>query len=169
MSSSSGLDMPNVDEAKKVVRNRTLPRQRSFQTQEINDGLTTRLSEIEVTSIFRNPNIYLPRNNDKNVPSDEVDTIQRVVDTIIDHSASGNSNCKNVHKTNQDQASDCSRKLMSPTNPFIFATLNLHASPHRLPRKRIRALNRECFVDNQHDDQQLNQYKVLNEIGKVRF
>ncbi|XP_071649344.1 uncharacterized protein [Temnothorax longispinosus] len=100
MSSSSGLDMPNVDEAKKVVRNRTLPRQRSFQTQEINDGLTTRLSEIEVTSIFRNPNIYLPRNNDKNVPSDEVDTIQRVVDTIIDHSASGNSNCKNVHKTN---------------------------------------------------------------------
>ncbi|XP_071649346.1 uncharacterized protein [Temnothorax longispinosus] len=92
MSSSSGLDMPNVDEAKKVVRNRTLPRQRSFQTQEINDGLTTRLSEIEVTSIFRNPNIYLPRNNDKNVPSDEVDTIQRVVDTIIDHSASGNSN-----------------------------------------------------------------------------
>ncbi|XP_071649347.1 uncharacterized protein [Temnothorax longispinosus] len=68
--------------------------------------------------------------------------------------------------TRIDQASDCSRKLMSPTNPFIFATLNLHASPHRLPRKRIRALNRECFVDNQHDDQQLNQYKVLNEIGK---
>lgn len=43
--SGSGLDMPNVDEAKEVVRDKTLPRQRSFETQEITDGLTTRLSK----------------------------------------------------------------------------------------------------------------------------
>lgn len=43
--SSSGLDMPNVDEAKEVVKDKTLPRQKSFETQEINDGLTTRLSK----------------------------------------------------------------------------------------------------------------------------
>ncbi|XP_071647307.1 calcium/calmodulin-dependent protein kinase kinase isoform X1 [Temnothorax longispinosus] len=190
VSSSSGLDMPNVDEAKEVVRNKTLPRQRSFQTQEINDGLTTRLSEIQVTSIFRNPNIYLPCNNDKNAPSDEVDTIQRVVDTTIDHSASGNSNCKNVHKTNVETiiASDNNRtidlrKLSLPDeagpSQRLFEKADVtyksvhsrypHASPHRLPRKRIRALNRECSVDSQHDGQQLNQYKVLNEIGKGSF
>lgn len=40
--SGSDLDMPNVDEAKEV-REKTLPRQRSFETHEINDGLTTRL------------------------------------------------------------------------------------------------------------------------------
>lgn len=43
--SSSGLDMPNVDEAKEVVRDKTLPRQKSFETQEINDGLTTHFSK----------------------------------------------------------------------------------------------------------------------------
>lgn len=43
--SGSGLDMSSVDEAKEVVRDKTLPRQRSFETQEINDGLTTRLSK----------------------------------------------------------------------------------------------------------------------------
>lgn len=42
--SGSDLDMPNVNEAKEV-REKTLPRQRSFETHEINDGLTTRLSK----------------------------------------------------------------------------------------------------------------------------
>lgn len=41
----SDLDMPNVDETKEVVRDKTLPRQTNFETQEINDGLTTRLSK----------------------------------------------------------------------------------------------------------------------------
>lgn len=43
--SGSDLDMPNVDEAKEVVRDKTLPRQKSFETHEINDGLTTRLGK----------------------------------------------------------------------------------------------------------------------------
>ncbi|XP_018364930.1 PREDICTED: calcium/calmodulin-dependent protein kinase kinase 2-like isoform X2 [Trachymyrmex cornetzi] len=188
--SSSDLDMPDVDEAKEVVREKTLPRQRSFETQEITDGLTTRLSDMQVTSIFKNPNIYLPRNSGKNAPSDEAGTIQRV-DTVIDHSG-GDSNCKNVHKTNVETiiASDNNRtvdlrKLSLPDeagpSQRLFEKADVtyksvhsrypHASPHRSPRKRIRALNRECSVDSQQHDnqQQLNQYKVLNEIGKGSF
>ncbi|XP_011863120.1 PREDICTED: calcium/calmodulin-dependent protein kinase kinase 1 isoform X2 [Vollenhovia emeryi] len=188
--SSSGLDMPNVDEAKEVVRDKTLPRQKSFEAHEINDGLTTRLSDLQVTSIFKNPNIYLPRNSGKNAPSDEADALQRV-DTVIDRADSGNSNCKNVNKTNVETiiASDNNRtvdlrKLSLPDeagpSQRLFEKADVtyksvhsrypHASPHRLPRKRIRALNRECSVDSQHDSQQqLNQYKVLNEIGKGSF
>lgn len=41
----SDLDMSNVDEAKEVVRDKTLPRQTNFETHEITDGLTTRLSK----------------------------------------------------------------------------------------------------------------------------
>ncbi|KAL0128210.1 hypothetical protein PUN28_003455 [Cardiocondyla obscurior] len=184
----SDLDMPNVDEAKETVRDKTLPRQISFETQEINDGLTTRLSDLQVTSIFKNPNIYLPRNSGKNAPTDEVDMLQRV-DTVIERS-SGNSNCKNAHKTNVETiiASDNNRtvdlrKLSLPDeagpSQRLFEKADVtyksvhsrypHASPHRLPRKRIRALNRECSVDSQQDGQQLNQYKVLNEIGKGSF
>jgi len=144
---------------------------------------------MQVTSIFKNPNIYLPRNSGKNAPSDEAGTIQRV-DTFIDHSG-GDSNCKNVHKTNVETiiASDNNRtvdlrKLSLPDeagpSQRLFEKADVtyksvhsrypHASPHRSPRKRIRALNRECSVDSQHDSQQqLNQYKVLNEIGKVRL
>ncbi|KAG5331872.1 KKCC2 kinase, partial [Acromyrmex charruanus] len=187
--SSSNLEMPDVDETKEVVREKTLPRQKSFETQEITEGLTTRLSDMQVTSIFKNPNIYLPRNSGKNAPSDEAGTIQRV-DTVIDHSG-GDSNCKNVHKTNVETiiASDNNRtvdlrKLSLPDeagpSQRLFEKADVtyksvhsrypHASPHRSPRKRIRALNRECSVDSQHDSQQqLNQYKVLNEIGKGSF
>ncbi|XP_012063321.1 PREDICTED: probable serine/threonine-protein kinase mkcB [Atta cephalotes] len=187
--SSSNLDMPDVDEAKEVVREKTLPRQKSFETQEITEGLTTRLSDMQVTSIFKNPNIYLPRNSGKNAPSDEAGTIQR--DTVIGHSG-GDSNCKNVHKTNVETiiASDNNRtvdlrKLSLPDeagpSQRLFEKADVtyksvhsrypHASPQRSPRKRIRALNRECSVDSQHDSQQqqLNQYKVLNEIGKGSF
>lgn len=142
-----------------------------------------------MTSIFKNPNIYLPRNTDKNAPSDEVEPLQRV-DTVIDHSDSGNSNCKNVNKTNVETiiASDHNRTVdlrklslpdeAGPSQQLFEKAVTYksvhsrypHASPHRLPRKRIRALNRECSVDSQHDSQQqLNQYKVLNEIGKVRI
>jgi len=149
------------------------------------------LGEMQVTSIFKNPNIYLPRNSGKNAPSDEVDTIQRVVDTVIDHSSSGDSNCKNVHKTNVETiiALDNNRtvdlrklSLADEAGPSqrLFEKADVtyksvhsrypHASPHRLPRKRTRALNREGSVDSQQDSQQqLNQYKVLNEIGKVRL
>lgn len=119
-----------------------------------------------------------------------MDAIQQV-DTVIDHSDSGNSNCKNAHKTNVETiiALDHNRtvdlrKLSLPDeagpSQRLFEKADVtyksvhsrypHASPHRLPRKRIRALNRECSVDSQHDSQQqLNQYKVLNEIGKVRL
>lgn len=145
---------------------------------------------MQVTSIFKNPNIYLPRNGGKNAPLDEVDTIQRVVDTVIDRS-SGDSNCKNVHKTNLETiiALDNNRtldlrKLSLPDeagpSQQLFEKADVtyksvhsrypHVSPHhRSPRKRIRAFNRECSVDSQHDSQQLNQYKVLNEIGKVKL
>lgn len=43
--SSSDLDMPNVDGTKEVAREKTLPRQKSFETHEITEGLTTRLSK----------------------------------------------------------------------------------------------------------------------------
>lgn len=51
-----------------------------------------------------------------------------------------------------------------------------YGSPQGSPRNRNRMLNRErsvgasiCgFVDSQQDSQHLNQYKVLDEIGKVR-
>jgi len=49
--SSSDLDMPN--ETKEVVREKTLPRQRSFETQEITDGLTTRLSKYTASLSMR--------------------------------------------------------------------------------------------------------------------
>ncbi|XP_011687148.1 PREDICTED: calcium/calmodulin-dependent protein kinase kinase 2 isoform X1 [Wasmannia auropunctata] len=187
--SGSDLNMPDVDEAKEVVREKTLPRQKSFETQEISEGLTTRLSDMQVTSIFKNPNIYLPRDSDKNAPSGEAGAIQRV-DTVTDHSSSGDSNCKNVHKNVETIiASDSNRtvdlrKLSLPDeagpSQRLFEKADVtyksvhsrypHASPHRSPRKRIRALNRECSVDSQHDSQQqLNQYKVLNEIGKGSF
>lgn len=41
----SDLDMSNVDETKEIVRDKTLPRQTNFETHEISDGLTTRLSK----------------------------------------------------------------------------------------------------------------------------
>jgi len=49
--SSSDLDMPN--ETKEVVREKTLPRQKSFETQEISDGLTTRLSKYTASLSMR--------------------------------------------------------------------------------------------------------------------
>ncbi|XP_025987400.2 calcium/calmodulin-dependent protein kinase kinase 1 isoform X2 [Solenopsis invicta] len=159
--SSSDLDMPNVDEVKEVAREKTLPRQsQRFETTEITDGLSTRLSDMQVTSIFKNPNIYLPRNSGKNAPSDEAATIQRV-DTVIDHS-SGDSNSGPSQRL--FEKADVTYKSVHSRYP--------HASPHRSPRKRIRALNRECSVDSQHhqhDGQQVNQYKVLNEIGRGSF
>ncbi|XP_028044951.1 serine/threonine-protein kinase par-1 isoform X2 [Monomorium pharaonis] len=156
--SSSNLDMPNVDETKEATREKTLPRQISFEAHEITDGLTTRLTDMQVTSIFKNPNIYLPRNSGKNASLDKADTIQRV-DTVIDHSSA-------------DSNSGPSQRLFEKADVTYKSVHSRypHASPNRLPRKRIRALNRECSVDSQHDgQQQLNQYKVLNEIGKGSF
>ncbi|KAL6254355.1 hypothetical protein P5V15_014403 [Pogonomyrmex californicus] len=184
---TSGLDMPNVEETKDAVKEKTLPRQKSFETQEINDGLTTRLSDLQVTSIFKNPKIYIPLNSGKDVSTDEVTKIQQTVDTVIDHSKSSDTNFKSAHEANvetiiaTDNRTTDLRKLSLPGEAgssqlekanVIYKSVHSrhsHISPHKSPRKCIRALNRECSVDSHDSQQQLNQYKVLNEIGKGSF
>lgn len=68
-------------------------------------------------------------------------------------------------------ASNVTDRPIYPRYPY-----SPYGSPQGSPRNRNRTLNRErsvgasiCgFVDSQQDSQHLNQYKVLDEIGKVR-
>jgi hypothetical protein len=68
-------------------------------------------------------------------------------------------------------ASNVTDRPIYPRYPY-----SPYGSPQGSPRNRNRTLNRErsvgasicSFVDSQQDSQHLNQYKVLDEIGKVR-
>lgn len=123
---------------------------------------------------------------------DETTRVQQVIDTTI-----GLSGSKNAPNTNvataiaADSRIVDTRKLSLPgearsSQRLRGETVNVtdktilprypYGSSQGSPRMRNRVLNREhsvgantCFIDNQQDSQQLNQYKVLNEIGKVRL
>lgn len=124
---------------------------------------------------------------------DKTVRVQQVIDTTIELSDSKNAPNTNVAAAIVADSSRIvdTRKLSLPgearsSQRLRGETVNVtdkaipprypYSSPQGSPRMRNRVLNREhsvgantCFIDNQQDSQQLNQYKVLNEIGKVRL
>lgn len=123
---------------------------------------------------------------------DETVRVQQVIDTTVGLSDSKNASNANVTAIVADSSRIVdTRKLSLPgearsSQRLRGETVNVtdkaipprypYSSPQGSPRMRNRVLNREhsvgantCFIDNQQDSQQLNQYKVLNEIGKVRL
>lgn len=127
---------------------------------------------------------------------DETARVQQVIDTTIGLSDSSFKSAPNTNVATAIAADNSrivdTRKLSLPgearsSQRLLGETVNVtdksipprfpYSSPQGSPRMRNRTLNREhsvgastcSFIDNQHDSQQLNQYKVQDEIGKVRL
>lgn len=137
----------------------------------------------------------LPRESGGSIREmDETARVQQVIDTTIglsDSKSAPNTNVATAIAADSSRIVDTKKLSLSgearSNQRLPGETVNVtdkpipprypYSTPQGSPRMRNRVLNREhsvgantCnFIDNQHDSQQLNQYKVLDEIGKVRL
>ncbi|KAM0736239.1 Calcium/calmodulin-dependent protein kinase kinase 2 [Formica fusca] len=184
--SSSGLDMPSIEEVKEVLKEKTLPQQESPESNELTEDVV----KLQLTS----RKDLLRESGESIREMDETARVQQVIDKTIglsDSKSAPNTNVATVIAADSSRIVDTKKLSLSgearSNQRLLGETVNVtdkpipprypYSTPQGSPRMRNRVLNREhsvgantCnFIDNQHDSQQLNQYKVLDEIGKGSF
>ncbi|XP_050460764.1 calcium/calmodulin-dependent protein kinase kinase 1 [Cataglyphis hispanica] len=184
--SSSGLDMPSIEEMKEVLKEKTLPRQENPESNE----LTENVVKLQLTSSCKD---LSHESGGSMREMDEAARVQQVIDTtgLSDSKSAPNTNVATAIAADSSRIIDTKKLSLSgeagSKQRLPRETVNVtdkpipprypYSTPQGSPRMRNRVLNREhsvgantCnFIDNQHDSQQLNQYKVLDEIGKGSF